>query len=224
MSAPANGTGAIDPTTLSQSIQFFGESVENSLVGNVDTLFFISHSVITPGGATLGSFPKTGTSNTQPIAITELDESFSANAGPVGLAASDTALVWVESVDVHSYPEVGCQVFYLPLPLTAPVTGISPIFSTKKFSCMDAALDTNGDIYFAIVSLDADANEMHGDGIGRVQTHGSEFNSIALGIVGEGAGPRRLYLDGASIYAVDPQVIGKIAKSSLDGQHDFSAE
>ena len=89
---------------------------------------------------------------------------------------------------------------------------------------MDAALDTNGDIYFAIVSLDADANEMHGDGIGRVQTHGSEFNSIALGIVGEGAGPRRLYLDGASIYAVDPQVIGKIAKSSLDGQHDFSAE
>ena len=225
LSIPSSGAGqsTLTATVLSQSIQFFGESVENSLVGNDTDLFFISHSTVVQDGATIGTFPKNGTSSDNPTAIATIDQSLGPDVGPVGLAADNNNVVWTASVDVHSYPEVGCWVFDLP---TNAAEGTAPtlLFSTTKFSCADAALDSDaGEVYFAIVSLDSDSNDMHGDGIGRVSltNPNQALESVAVGMVGDGAGPRRIYLDDGNIYAVDPEVIGKINKASLDGKQDF---
>lgn len=100
------------------------------------------------------------------------------------------------------------------------------VFQTTAFSCMDATIDGDS-VYFAIVHGEGcDCGPpvlIHGDGIGRVSlSDASKFESIAVKMAGIARGPRRVYVDADAIYAVDPLVIARIAKTALDGAHDFT--
>lgn len=100
------------------------------------------------------------------------------------------------------------------------------VFQTTAFSCMDAAIDGDS-VYFTIVHGEGcdcgPAFLIHGDGIGRVSlSDPSKFESIAVKMGGIARGPRRVYVDADAIYAVDPLAIARIAKTALDGAHDFT--
>jgi len=120
---------------------------------------------------------------------------------------------WTRTLQVAEGQTLVIQVG--PLVARPPVVHTAP----AAFSCMDAALDATS-VYFTIVRVD-ETEQLRGDGIGRVSIATGEVESIALDMVGAGAGPRRIYLDGDDLYAVDPLVIGKLAKSALDGSHAF---
>ncbi len=146
------------------------------------------------------------------------------NETPVGIAANDQHVAWSSSVDTRiDTADLGCAIELVDL-AAAPVGQGSAqlLFETSAFDCTGLAIDDTS-VYFTIVSVEQNDNTMRGDGIGRVSLDGATFESIALGMSGAYAGPRRIYLDGDSLYAVDPVVIGKLAKSALDGQHDFAA-
>jgi hypothetical protein len=142
----------------------------------------------------------------------------SGNVGPAGVAAAPGHVAWSATVDPSLFESAphGCFIW------ASDGTTMSMRLSTQAFSCMDLAVDATS-AYFTIFSVDDhDGNEsMSGIGIGRVSLTDSTVESIALGFSGVAAGPRRIYLDGDDIYAVDPLVIGKLPKSALDGAHDF---
>jgi hypothetical protein len=151
-------------------------------------------------------------------------------SSPVGIAASPTKIAWAASINYltpTSMPPQGCQITVAD---PATPSSATAILTTSRFSCMDVAIDDTY-AYFAIVSVtqNGDTNGggnpplvVHGDGVGRVPLAGGQLESLALGFVATKGGPRRIYLDATSLYAVDPQVIGKIAKTALDGRHDFT--
>ena len=87
------------------------------------------------------------------------------------------------------------------------------------FSCAHLSIDATH-VYFAIVSIGN--QRMRGDGIGRISIADQTFESLDLGIQGESAGPRRVYLAGDSMFAVDPFVVAAIKKTALDGKQDFA--
>ena len=100
------------------------------------------------------------------------------------------------------------------------------VFQTTAFSCMDATIDGDS-VYFAIVHGEGcDCGPpflIHGDGIARVSlSDPSKLESIAVKIGGLARGPRRVYRDADAIYAVDPLAVARIAKTALDGAHDFT--
>ena len=140
---------------------------------------------------------------------------------PVGIAADETAAVWAASVNyanTSSTPLRGCVISKYDVGGST-----TALFTTTRFSCMDIALDGTH-IYFAIVSVigsDSNSQYMRGDGVGRVDRTTGALESLDLGIISPESGPRRVYVDDTDLYLVDPVVIGKIAKTALDGRHDF---
>jgi hypothetical protein len=146
-------------------------------------------------------------------------------AVPVGLHADQTRVVSSFAMSALSGNKLppGCWIFAsdLATPMTA-----RPVLQTSRWSCMDARLDGD-DIYFTIIGSDMCENcggnsALHGLGIGRVSiSDPMQFESIALGVSGFGAGPRRLRVDTDSIFAIDPLLVARIAKTDLAGQHDF---
>jgi hypothetical protein len=150
---------------------------------------------------------------------------------PVGIDADDTQVVVVMAQAMQpgaqSVPP-GCLVFSRALPNGPTKT----LLHTSAITCYGGSID-NGHVYFAIVSaepVDCGGNctaPIHGDGLGRLATTGApDFTSIATGFSGFGAGPRRVFVDymGPSVYAVDPNAIGRITKTAFDGRHDFPVE
>ncbi len=170
------------------------------------------------------SFPKAGGSATM---LGTLQQMMGTNPiGPAGLAADSAHVAWSATFDPDLTGPHGCFIWAFDLTQST----MSMLLSTQSFSCMDLAVDATS-VYFAIFTVGDNGddqnnngnNQMSGIGIGRVSiTDSSNVEAIALGFSGLGTGPRRIYLDGDDIYAVDPLVIGKIPKSALDGQHDFS--
>ena len=202
-SVPVGG-GA--PTSLPMQAVFC-ELMKDCLVDNATTLFAMTRAD-PPHVATLASIDKATATVTE---VDTIEAGLANDVGPVGLAADDTRVVWTAAVDPRR--GAGCFVFDHPLGGTT-----SMVFSSTAFSCRDAALDADA-IYFAIISID-DSGQLHGDGIGRVALADGTFDSVATGFVASGAGPRRIYVDGDDLYAVDPLAIGKIPKAAITGQ-DF---
>ena len=166
--------------------------------------------------------------STSPVAMLSPQVS---NYAPVGLAAQGGGLAIAVApalLDNGPPPAPGCEITYFqPTANGSPVPTPAPILKTSKFSCMDAAIDPPY-IYFAIVEAAQNGNcgncgpDLHGAGIGRVSFDGQTFESIALGVAGSQSGPRRVYVDGGEIYAVDPLAIIRIDESKLAGVHDFA--
>jgi hypothetical protein len=152
-------------------------------------------------------------------------------AVPVGLQADMTRVVsaFAMSPTNGTGPQgsvlPGCWIFLSDT--TMRTTSLA--FHSANLSCMDARLDPDDDhVYFTIIGNDPCENcgggaPLHGLGIGRISlSDRADFESIALGVGGLGAGPRRLRVDTDWIFAIDPFMVARIAKGDLDGQHDFS--
>lgn len=150
---------------------------------------------------------------------------------PVGLAAQGGGLAIAVApaiLDNGPPPAPGCEItWFQPTANGSSVPSPSPILQTSRFSCMDVAIDPPY-IYFAIVEAAQNGDcgncgpDLHGAGIGRVSFDGQTFESLALGVSGSQSGPRRVYIAGGEIYAVDPLAIVRIDESKLAGAHDFT--
>jgi hypothetical protein len=161
-----------------------------------------------------------------PVNLGDTGSIVSQGAVPVGLQADPTRVVSSFAMSALAGNKVppGCWIFASDL--AAPGTA-RLVLGTSRWSCMDARLDGD-DIYFTIIGSDVCENcggnsALHGLGIGRVSiSDPSQFESIAIGVSGFGAGPRRLRVDSDFIFAIDPLVVARIAKTDLNGQHDFA--
>ena len=201
-------------TTLPIQPKFNHQTLKNALVNNTTSLFYTEYEPpITSSSATLvRSVLKNGTS---PLKVGTIPR---ASGVPVGLGASDAFVAWSSSIAYEFFPALPqCRIGGYDLVTSTEVQ----LFNTTQFSCMDAATDGTH-VYFAIVDVEEDHSQnMRGLGLGRVSIATKTFESIRTGVTGRAAGARRVYLDGTDVYAVDPFVVAKIAKSAFDGMSDF---
>lgn len=212
--------GGGSPTTLPVAPKYACESMSECLAANTSSLFYTEHAE--PGHvATITRFPKTGTAAAEQALIGTVDATGVNKVAPVGLVASDSHVVWSVSADYELQrsddPVPPSLCIITAHDLTTQVTTV--LLSTTEFSCMHASLDT-GFVYFAIVSIAG--GHLHGDGIGRVSIADQTFESLALGIEGDSAGPRRVYVVDDLMYLVDPFAVASVKKSALDGKQDFA--
>jgi hypothetical protein len=226
------------PTVLASNLSLYYDEMVDGLVGNASHAYFVTRGDVAMGtAAQIRSLTLAGNAIATVHTIT-FAETNSAGATqcpsspgcpvPVGIATdtADAHVAWVvanRASSMNNAPPVspGCWVFVQDV-ATADVH----VFASERFSCMGAAIDDTH-LYFTIVHSEVEdcgggcTAPLHGDGIGRITLDGQTFESIALGMHGFAAGPRRVYLDGDSLYAVDPLAIGKIAKTALDGKRDI---
>jgi hypothetical protein len=104
-----------------------------------------------------------------------------------------------------------------------------PVLETDDYYCSDLVLDDSHG-YFTILRVPDDTDDEDGSsqptargiGFGRFElANPSNVETLRTGIDTVGAGARRLYKDGDTLYAVDPNVIVKIDKGHFDGRRDF---
>ena len=212
--------GGGSPTPLPVAPTYACESMSECLAANTSSLFYMEHAE--PGHvAKITRFPKTGTAAAEQAMIGTVDAIGVNKVAPVGLVASDSHVVWSVSTEYELQrsddPVPPSLCIITAYDLTTEVTTV--LLSTTEFSCMHASLDT-GFVYFAIVSIVG--GHLHGDGIGRVAIAEQTFESLALGIEGDSAGPRRVYVVDDSMYLVDPFTVVAVKKSALDGKQDFA--
>ena len=149
----------------------------------------------------------------------------------VGLAATDQEVVWSVAVNATASQglQPGCWIYSST---TGSLAQTNMIFQSGRLSCMDVAIDGPA-AYFAIVDTEPQPNcdscqpTMHGLGIGRVGisgplTDGTPFDSIALDLGDTTPGPRRVFADNGSIYAIDPFAVVKISEGELNNAHDIA--
>jgi hypothetical protein len=216
--------GSASPTMIATP-NLACEQTKRCVVQTPTSVFYVEH--VMPGsGAAVWRFDKAGSGGLTMIGMLD-GSTYSAS----GLGADPTHVAWSGSLqftalgqnqNTQTVPPPACAIWVYDA-----VNGGSPVqvFQSSKFSCLDAAVDSTS-VYFAIVSMQSGDNpQLRGDGIGRISLDGSTFESIALGIDDFAGGPRRIYLDNANtddLYAVTSLAIARIAKSALDGQHDFT--
>jgi hypothetical protein len=212
------------PTQLAVTPRFACETSYECLAQNAMSLFFLAHDP-EPGLIDVGAFPKSGTTADQAARLAQIDPA--ALGGAVSsFAADDTRVAWTIAPNWSAFqntvaPPV-CQVYVYDLVQQRQ----DRILSTTSFSCMGVALDHDA-VYVAIVDQPADSDchgcnqPLHGFGIGRIGAAGG-FESVALGIADQIGGPRRIFVDGDDLFAVDPLAIARIAKAALDGHQDFT--
>jgi hypothetical protein len=186
------------------------ETSQVTMVGNASSLIYLDH---------VGSNTVVRRVLKSDQTRSDIDVSIMSPSVPVGLAADDNRVAIAVSVDVRTGDASTklCAIRFHDL-----VGGMKQtLLNTTQFSCIYAALDATH-VYVAIVSVTDDRQTLRGIGIARVKIDDGSVESLALGIEGRGTGPRRIYLDGESMFVVDPYVIAKISKHALDGRHDFT--
>jgi hypothetical protein len=209
----ASLTGGSD-TMLSQFASFRCVATATCMVGTGEFLFYFVRENST---VLVKRFPKTGAGNSDAVTIGPIDPP----DGPVGIAANETHVVWAGSNEYTSTGEYSRRSCQIRLQNVQSTTGSRPLLVTTAFSCSHVAIDDQA-VYFTIVDVDTEQQAMHGIAIGRVSLDGQRFESLDLGILGGGHGPRRVYLDGDDMFAIDPQIIARIPKSALDGKQDIA--
>lgn len=146
---------------------------------------------------------------------------------PLGLDTDDHQVAWSTTESCgqgmgggsFNCSMVSCNVFVYDT--TAAMPKPTTLLSTQHFACVDAKL-SNGYVYFAIVALSTENQQMIGRGIGRVAIADRTLETLDLGIETPTAGPRRVFPIGDQLYLVDPFVLARIPASALDGKHDFT--
>jgi hypothetical protein len=210
-------------STLPISPMLACETEKHCLIENMTSLFYMVHDM-TGNDFSIKQFPKTGTLASDEVELAKVDRSIVGGAAVVvGIAADDQHVAWALTNDLQSTANPpGCWIFTH----TLSPQSTQLVFSSTNLSCVDVAVDATY-VYFTIVELykapDQQEPSLRGRGLGRYSVSGGGMlESIALGLDGDTSGARRVALDSDSVYAVDPLVIGKIAKTAFDGAHDIS--
>lgn len=208
---PLNGSAG---TNVFPFASLFCETSGVCLTGTSDSLVFLQHGDLA-AGAYVKKFPKAGVASTDAVTI----GSISSSRVPSGLVATDGLVAWAVSVDHGNFNvQPHCEIVTDDgMPGTDPTV----LFATDEFSCMHVAIDAEA-AYFAIVDVSEQYGVINGLGIGRVRFDDQTVETLSLGVQGIAVGPRRIYLEGDSMYLVDPTMIVKIATSALDGKQDFA--
>ncbi|MDB4959419.1 MAG: hypothetical protein JWO36_6988 [Myxococcales bacterium] len=208
-------------TPVVASANLFTDSMPEPFVGTGSALFYLE-----TGGGTAATLTQIDV-DTAGTATATTHTPITLQGKPFGIAADAGHVAWSTTLDFSSFgngasgAQDQCTIYARPIGSQAQP---SPLLSTTKFSCLGVAVDADA-VYFAIAHVETVKSEVmiHGDGIGRIPfATPSQFESIALGIQGVGTGPRRIFLDGDDIYAIDPFEIGKLAKQALRGKADFT--
>lgn len=208
------GASPPPPQQMPVSPQFLCSTTDTCLAANTADLFYLASDVT--GQSYVDMFPKTGTLAADERKLFMLDSA----AAPVGFAANDQFLAWVESANylATTDPSPICEIGQWDL------AGLPKrVFSTTSFSCMGAALD-GANLYFTIIVPDTEVccpHPLNGVGIARLSLTDGTFESLDLHVHGA-VGPRRLAVDNGNLYVIDPLAVLKLDAHALDGAHDFA--
>ena len=200
--------------------QFACSTVERCLAINDTSLFYFESAQNGNQIATQISELPFG-SNTPTQVGTIQQGSFASQ--PVGIAATPSTVAWAVATTGTG---AGCAIMASDLTSMPPTTRM--LLTTDRFACAGLAIDgTENAAYFTIVAVTQDDDNggqdlMTGIGLGRIDlANNDDFTSIALGILGNTSGPRRIDAMGDNVYVVDPEIIASIPKSAFTGAHDF---
>ncbi|HSN25347.1 MAG TPA: hypothetical protein VLT45_03650 [Kofleriaceae bacterium] len=208
------GTGMATPWTPSCG------GLDRCLVANGSSFTYVAPPS-TGGSWTLLQQPLSGGSPTVIATSTQNGQA------PLGLDTDDHQIAWstTEScVQPMGGGSFNCAMYscnVLVYDTTAAMPKPTTLLSTQKFACVDAKL-ANGYVYFAIVALSTENQQMIGRGIGRVAIADRTLETLDLGIETPTAGPRRIFPVGDQLFLVDPFVLARIDASALNGKHDFT--
>lgn len=196
-------------------------ALDRCLVANSTSYAYVSSE--TSGGGGTWSLLQTPLGGTTPTKIATAPQS--GGVAPLGLDIDETHVAW-STTDSCAQPMPGgsfncnirsCNVFVYDTGMAMTKT----LLSTQQFACVDAKL-ANGYVYFVIVALSAENQEMIGRGIGRVAIADRTVETLDLGIETPTTGPRRIFPIGDQLYLVDPFVLARIDASALNDKHDFT--
>ncbi len=213
-SATSSAFVQVDPATAAvttaASVDFDGEYMKQVLVGNPTALYFV---VTGDNGdvAEVMAYPRGGTATS----IGSIPGDLANDVVPMGLAANAGNVAFAAAVAAGD-AQPGCWIW-----LSDGTNPAASVLSTTRFACSDIALD--GDhVYFTIVGIDSDDQQLEGLGLGRVTFDGATVETMALQLSGY-TGARRVHVDGSGkLYAIDPKVIGELAADALAGRSDFA--
>jgi hypothetical protein len=140
--------------------------------------------------------------------------------GFVGLAADDTDLAWVQAPEPY-FGAGGCWVFASTIK-DGVVGAQKVIFDSglagTTFSCNGLAIDATY-AYFAMVEVQVPPSGpadsfLLGTGIGRVPLAGGALETVSL-MSDRWYGPRRVLVDDAYVYAIDPSYVLRFPKTAF---------
>jgi hypothetical protein len=204
-------TGAVP---LGPAPAFACETTETCFTSNQDKLFYFEHA---QSAIQLTWLAKTVPT---PGLVTMIDTSLV----PVGLAANNQYVVWAESIDYEMASGSACKIGWWDPTMTSSAPHW--VLQTDRFSCMGIALD-GSTVYVAIVARGQDdcsgcgPPPLAGVGIGRFSLpDASTFESLSIRPA-QATGFRRLLVDGAQIYGIDPAQVVRLSTDALTGAHDF---
>jgi hypothetical protein len=197
-------------------------ALDRCIVGNDTSFTYVGQDPIGAGNWAILQTPLAGGT---PLRIASAEQN--SVLAPFGLDVDSHQVVWSTSETCVQNMNGGqidcrmttCNVF--DYDTAAAMPKVTTLFSTEQFACLDAKL-ANGYVYFAIVTISTENNQMIGRGIGRVSIAGRSLETLDLGIKTPTTGARRIFPIGDQLYLVDPFVIARIPASALDGKHDFT--
>ncbi len=196
-------------------LSLFCDSLDSCLAVNTSAVFTMEH-VASQGGARVRMFPTTATSAGDVVELGQLTSDELHHMIPVGMAADDHGVAFAGAQDPTTFGYgPGCVIKRYDLDTHV----LSTLLTTASFWCQDLAVDEHA-AYFTITDVSSNQGDqrMRGIGIGRVSFDGATVDTVRLGMEGLTAGPRRVFVAGGFVYAVDPTVIGRIAVDDLTGQ------
>jgi hypothetical protein len=165
------------------------------------------------GGGVL-SVAKAGWATQTPARLADLPAVNGVTTGFVGLAASDQYVAWAASPEPLPGAE-GCWV-WASRPGGAPVEIFNSSLAQTSFMCHGLAIDEKY-AYFAMVSVYLPTGSVPdavlvGSGIGRVPLAGGPLETAPLAS-DRWYGARRVLVDSAYVYAIDPSYVVRFPKT-----------
>jgi hypothetical protein len=166
-----------------------------------------------------------------PTRLTELNAPSFPNPIPAGLAVggqgnNDVVVSLVPNVLSGGVAGNGCEIWDWNVATGA----MNQVFATNNFTCVDAAFDGAGSVYFVIVDAANSCSNCNnngqypGIGVGRVPLTGGNppmLSALSLGLGPDDPGPRHIYVQGGTMYLVDPFTVAGIDVHALDGRQDI---
>ncbi|MGH7293606.1 MAG: hypothetical protein ACRELB_01675, partial [Polyangiaceae bacterium] len=223
--APASGqifrvvpgaTGSVDELTPAGGISFYPAMMEHVLAQSSLDLYWVDSAQVGPDAGRVMAVSKAGWTSATPRRVGGASLVAGTSVGFVGLAATETTVAWAVAPE-PTPGSTGCWVWAVTGSANPRQVFVGEPASTA-FLCSGLAID-DAYAYFAIVQVyvppaGPDSALLRGTAIGRVPLAGGALQTVPMSS-DRWYGARRVLVDDAYVYAVDPSYVLRFPKTAF---------